>query len=167
MRQTIRTITAICLTVFVATSCAQNDANETNSVSEVENKDKSVVLEESSGDVVEQHYGKKDGLKIPKAASLADIQKLIGTSCQSNAQCKVLGVGHRACGGHASFLIYSSVDTDEKQLKSQVAIYNGMQKLNNAKKGMVGICQHLEPPKAYCSVNQCVATVNGRAVEIK
>ena len=164
MNKIIRAVFSVGLLVIGAASCAQNESASAN-----QNCDNDIraELSQSGADVVEQHYGTKDDVKEPMVSKFEDIQKMIGTACDSDTQCKVIGVGDRPCGGYAQFLVYSTTDTDEKKLKSMVAVFNGMQKLNNSKKGLVGICQHLSPPKTYCSSNQCVASLTGRADELK
>lgn len=164
MNKIIRAVVSVGLLVIGAASCAQNESASAN---QNDDNDIRAELSQSGGDVVEQHYGNKDGVKEPVVSSFQAIQKMIGTACDSDTQCKVIGVGDRPCGGYAQFLVYSTSNTDEAKLKSQVAVFNGMQKLNNSKKGVVGICQHLSPPKAYCSKKQCVASLTGRAVELK
>ena len=119
--------------------------------------------DQSSLDVVEQHYGKAKIKGIPAKTSLAEINQLLGLNCESSQQCKVIGVGASPCGGFAGYLVYSNSDTNESKLKSQVANFNGMQKLKNKSQGTVGICQHIEPPKTQCVANQCVAALGGRS----
>ncbi len=169
MNKAIRTMVWVGLLVMGAASCAQNESNPTsqNQDSSTANNNTRAALSQSGVDVVEQHYGKKGEQQESFVSTLEDIQQMIGTKCDGDNQCKVIGVGSRPCGGFAKFLVYSTSDSDEKKLKTQVAIFNGKQKLSNSKKGMVGICQHLSPPKTYCSNKQCVGSLNGRASELK
>lgn len=150
------------LLVIGTTSCVQNESNTTTQSDIADNQ---VISTQSGAGATEQQEGVKDNAKEPVMGSVEKIQELISTACDSDAQCKVIGVGDRPCGGFAQFLVYSTTDTDEKELKSQVAIYNKMQTVKNSKSGVVGICQHLSPPKTYCSKKQCVTSQNGRAAE--
>ena len=89
-----------------------------------------------------------------------DINQLIGLSCTSNTQCKTIGYGDSPCGGYASYLVYSTTDTDEAALKKEVNKYNAIDKIKNQKEGIVGICRHIPAPATRCKANKCVATNN-------
>ncbi|MBV1908386.1 MAG: hypothetical protein KUG78_03635 [Kangiellaceae bacterium] len=93
--------------------------------------------------------------------SFKEIEDLVGLSCESNNHCKVIGVGHSPCGGHARYLVYSETNSEVDNLKNKVAVFNGMQKLKQQKQGMVGICRYIEAPKPFCVANRCEASVVG------
>ncbi len=162
MNRLANTMVALAWILTANTSCAQTDSNTQENKEQVE----SSRVNDSSADVVEQRYGKQGTIKLPKSISFADIQSLLGTECDSDNQCKVIGVGSRPCGGPAHYLVYSDKATDEQELKKQVAVFNGLQKLDNAKKGMMGICQQLTAPKTYCAKKECVASVSGKPAEL-
>jgi len=151
MKRLSISIIAICLLSVSSISCTQNEVGPDNKA----------LNKAPEQDVVQQEFGDKKIVAIPKAASLSEIQELIGLGCKTDNQCKVIGVGVSPCGGHSKYLVYSSVDTDVKELKSKVAVLNGLQKLKNNKEGLVGICRHISPPKTSCTANQCVASLTG------
>ena len=95
-----------------------------------------------------------------------DIKKLIGLSCNNNSQCKTIGFGDSPCGGYASHLIYSETDSQVEKLKQVVAQYNALDKANNIKNKVVGICRHISPPKTVCNDRKCVA-VSNQQLELK
>ena len=101
-----------------------------------------------------------------KTNDKVDIKELIGLSCTSNTQCKTIGYGDSPCGGYASYLVYSTADTDEAILKKEVAKYNALDKAKNKKEGIVGICRHIPAPATRCKANICVAT-NNQLLELK
>ncbi len=84
------------------------------------------------------------------------ITNIIRLQCDTNQQCESIGIGHRACGGFAEFLPYSTNTTDITWLKKQVHLYNRNEKESNQLKGAMGICQHLMQPKTSCVKNLCV-----------
>ena len=93
--------------------------------------------------------------KIDFKNKYQDIAKLIGKSCESSSQCKIIGVGASPCGGFASYQIYSESDTNIKLLKQSVDQFNQLMKIHNQKNKLLGICRHIEPPKVACHAKQC------------
>lgn len=76
--------------------------------------------------------------------------------CQTNAECKVLPVGKRACGGAEQFLPYSVVETDQKLLQYTQERYSKLKSEQQQRLGVVSTCQMLPEPTAACEANQCV-----------
>ncbi len=135
----------IILIFFAISNCSSNETKERTSP----------LLETSNpvSTVPSRTSNKTPSLKN----KLQAIQKLIGKSCDSSSQCKVIGVGISACGGFASYNVYSEKQTDVKALKQSVEQFNQIMRVRNQKNKVVGICRHIEPPKVACQVNQCVA----------
>ncbi|HFD11310.1 MAG TPA: hypothetical protein ENJ32_02400 [Crenotrichaceae bacterium] len=77
-------------------------------------------------------------------------------SCDSNQQCKEIAFGSKPCGGPWSFLVYSTLQTNETTLNSAVADYNELQRLQNEKEGAVSDCSVALPTFPVCSDNVCV-----------
>ncbi len=77
-------------------------------------------------------------------------------SCDSNAQCQVVGIGHRACGGFERYEAYSTKTVDQQTVKDVAQAVFDNQKLQNEKNNMVSICQHVAKPPVACKANQCV-----------
>jgi predicted small secreted protein len=157
MLEFLKVIVAVTFIATVTSSCAQTESSG-NDLSSNSEKIAQHSEPARSSEPVE--------LGNVVANSLVSIKKLLGTTCQSDNQCKVIGVGSRPCGGPELYLTYSTQDTDEEKLKSLVAIFNKDKKQKNTAKGAMGICQHLSPPKTYCSVNQCVTSQDGQKSEI-
>ncbi len=86
------------------------------------------------------------------------IKSLItNTSCSENSQCGFVGLGHKPCGGHWEYLVYSS-NNDTKLLLEQVAIYNLKEEAYNRKWNVVSDCAYVMPPiRVDCINNKCVA----------
>jgi len=82
------------------------------------------------------------------ATRLAEIKALIGAAAadQSN-QCKVVGVGQKACGGPAFYLPYSTKDVDEALLLSKIDAYNQLAKAHNQRSGMMSDCAIVPVPQ--------------------
>ncbi|MDX1812405.1 MAG: hypothetical protein R3240_10685 [Gammaproteobacteria bacterium] len=86
------------------------------------------------------------------------IQTEIGSAtCDSDAQCKALPMGHRACGGPAYYLVYSTKVGDEDKLKSlankHTAIHREINRINQT----LSICEFLMPPPVSCIQGTCKA----------
>ncbi len=76
-------------------------------------------------------------------------------SCQQNAQCKILAVGHRPCGGPEQYLVYSSQTTDEKLLAITSERYKKLKQEQQQRLGLRSTCQIMPQPVAACQQQQC------------
>lgn len=76
-------------------------------------------------------------------------------SCDEDLQCAVVGFGHRPCGGFEAFFVYSTKNTDEATLWRYAHDYQILDSV--MKRGLVGICEVLQPPHVSCVNHQCVA----------
>ncbi len=77
-------------------------------------------------------------------------------TCQQDNQCQVIGVGARPCGGPDQYLIYSTLNTDEKMLSYTNERYQKLKKQQNEKLGLMSTCQMLMPPVSACVAQKCV-----------
>ncbi|MBV8603419.1 MAG: hypothetical protein JO224_01920 [Pelomonas sp.] len=84
-----------------------------------------------------------------RARAWADIEALVGdANCSADAQCHVVGVGARACGGPARYIAWSSRMTDADQLDAAVQRHAALER--EALKGRVSNCLALPEPVAQC-----------------
>jgi hypothetical protein len=91
------------------------------------------------------------------AALMQPIHTLIGDArCDNDTQCHSIGVGHKACGGPAGFMAWSSLVTDEQALRRAVDRQAQAQRVEDERKGMLSNCLALRDPGA-----RCVASSNG------
>ena len=72
-------------------------------------------------------------------------------SCDTSAQCKVLPLGSRACGGPSSYLVFSTKNNDSQKVEQAAKHITTLESQFNAQTGMVSICQHLTAPATQCS----------------
>jgi hypothetical protein len=85
------------------------------------------------------------------------LQKLTADkSCQQDQQCKVLGIGSKACGGPEQFIVYSEQSTDGKMLAITSERYAKLKKEQQSRLGMMSTCQQLVTPVASCQSSKCV-----------
>jgi hypothetical protein len=99
---------------------------------------------------------------VQPAASMASIQALIGDAgCQSDAQCKTIAVGAKACGGPQAYLAWSTARTDDYALKRAADDYAAERQREIRARGEVSTCTFLADPGAYCAAPNAV--VSGRA----
>ena len=86
-----------------------------------------------------------------------DILRVIGTpSCADSADCAVIAVGSKPCGGPWEYLIYSRAGTDTTALFDRVRNYNALQESLNKKWGWVSDCSLAHKPRAGCRNGVCV-----------
>ena len=82
-------------------------------------------------------------------------------ACTSNQQCRTLPIGHKACGGPESYLVWSSAATSEGVLRGLVDEYNQARKREVQKSGRVSDCSMLADPGARCDAGRCVPAGRG------
>ncbi len=89
------------------------------------------------------------------------LQKLTADkSCQQDQDCKVLGIGSKACGGPEQFIVYSETVTDGKMLAITSERYAKLKNEQQSRLGMMSNCQQLATPIASCQVKKCVLMEN-------
>lgn len=93
------------------------------------------------------------------SATLAQLQALVGKAeCSSDSQCQVLPVGAKACGGPASYLAWSTANTDAGAVQALAERYRSEQQASNESSGRVSNCRVLPVPAAACRANTCQLT---------
>ena len=91
-------------------------------------------------------------------APQGDIAALIGdAACDADAQCRTIGVGHKPCGGPASYAAWSTLRTDEKKLQAAAALHADAQRNHQLSEGRVSTCEAVPDPGAYCDRRHAVA----------
>lgn len=91
------------------------------------------------------------------ASLLAAIEAERGAApCDSDAQCRTIGVGAKACGGPERYLAWSSKDGDGSRLKALVEQHAALRRQEDAASGMMSTCNLIPDPGATCQAGQCV-----------
>jgi hypothetical protein len=86
------------------------------------------------------------------------IKKEIGTPSASElSQCQLIAFGSKPCGGPASYLVYSTANTNESRLKQLVSEFNPLDKKINDKRGLVSDCALTQKPKVEFVDGVCTA----------
>ena len=85
----------------------------------------------------------------------SSIQALIGdAACQTDAQCRTIGVGAKACGGPQSYLAWSTARTDESALRAMADASAAADRKQAEAKGMMSTCSVVPDPGAFCDVGR-------------
>ncbi|MCB1176973.1 MAG: hypothetical protein KDK36_05280, partial [Leptospiraceae bacterium] len=86
-----------------------------------------------------------------------ELTDLVKLTCQSESTCKSLALGHKACGGPSSYLIYSTELTNEELLSSKVYQYNEyiLYLQNKYEAGYASTCSFIQSPTLSCVNNLC------------
>lgn len=79
-----------------------------------------------------------------------------GAACDTAQQCKTIPVGHKACGGPETYLVWSSKASDGAKLRSLADAYGAKRKSENVASGMISNCMAVMDPGATCSAGRCV-----------
>jgi hypothetical protein len=102
-----------------------------------------------------QNAGSEGGQQA-EAALLVRIRGEIGEArCDSDAQCRTLALGEKACGGPAGYLAWSGSDARGKKLEAWSAELATLQRKRAAASGMMSNCQFLPDPGAVCEQHRC------------
>lgn len=97
-----------------------------------------------------------------ESALLARIRGEIGDArCDSDAQCRTVGIGEKACGGPATYYAWSGPAARGEKLKAWSAELAALQRKRAAASGMVSNCQFMPDPGAVCVQQRCVLRVGG------
>ena len=96
----------------------------------------------------------------------AQVQRLIGrAACDSDAQCRTLPLGARACGGPETYVAWSVLGTDQAALQRAGDRYGQWQARQQARSGTMSICMVEVDPGAVCSRSATTAQPDtGRCV---
>lgn len=90
-------------------------------------------------------------------AILKEIRSLAGIARASHpAQCKIVGIGPKPCGGFERHMIYSTEHAQENEMLQAVQEYNALRKQHHEQSGMVSDCQYQPAPQVTLSSGMCV-----------
>jgi hypothetical protein len=83
---------------------------------------------------------------------LAAVRALIGDAgCSTDAQCRTVAVGAKACGGPETYLAWSTQLSDAQQLEAAAASYNTSRLEMVARGGRMSNCALTVDPGAWCA----------------
>lgn len=98
--------------------------------------------------------GHQDALK----QRFAEIKTMIGEAKASDVQqCRKVAFGYKACGGPASYLIYSLQGLDEQVLLQKVSEYNALAKSEAQRLGLMSDCSMVLEPSVVLVDGVCKA----------
>lgn len=84
-------------------------------------------------------------------APRARVEALVGAAaCNTDADCRTMAIGAKACGGPEAYIAWSVRTTDEALLAGSVAAYNAAQKTAITREGRVSNCALVTDPGAVC-----------------
>ena len=84
-------------------------------------------------------------------ALLQSIRKEIGdAACNSDAQCHVIGIGAKPCGGPDAFLAWSDRVSDRSRLLDLVSRHRAARQRENESSGIASDCSISPEPQVVC-----------------
>lgn len=99
-----------------------------------------------------------------EAALLARIRAEIGDApCSSDAQCRTLAIGHKACGGPQQWWAWSTANGQADRLQAWAGELARLQQQRQEASGMASNCQYIGDPGAVCQAQRCVLRTNANA----
>ena len=95
----------------------------------------------------------------PDERTLAAIHALIGSApCQSEGQCRTIGIGANPCGGPERYLAWSTFATDGSALQNLVARHAEQRRKLHEQTGMSSVCVLIPEPGVHCARQGADAT---------
>lgn len=93
-----------------------------------------------------------------EAAILSKINTTIGqAACETDAQCRTLGLGANACGGPAAWRPWSTLTNGQAdRLRSLADELSALQRRRQMQDGRVSTCRYIPNPGAQCQDQLCV-----------
>ncbi len=92
-----------------------------------------------------------------EAALQARLRSAIGDAvCSSDAQCRTLAVGEKACGGPEAWWAFSVASAQADQLPGWAAELSALSRQRNLRSGSVSNCQYQPDPGAVCQAQRCL-----------
>ena len=108
-----------------------------------------------------------DALAV-EAALLQRIEAEVGDApCTSNAQCRTLAIGAKACGGPARWLAWSGSSTSAERLAPLAKEMAQRQRRRIDAAGMMSNCSVVADPGAVCLPEGASASQPGRCVLVR
>ncbi len=99
-----------------------------------------------------------DGYVRQRADLVADLDALIGDAeADAPAACRVVAVGHKACGGPAAFRIYSTVDSDAEAVEALADEITRLDTWANTEFGLASDCSVPVEPTPLVVNGRCQA----------
>ena len=104
------------------------------------------------------------GVPADEAALLERIRAEIGEArCSSDAQCRTLAIGHKACGGPQQWWAWSTTTARAERLQAWSAELAELQRKRQEASGMASHCQYVADPGAVCQAQRCLLRTPGNA----
>ena len=91
-----------------------------------------------------------------------ELRTLVGpAACSTDAQCRTVAVGAKACGGPAGYLAWSTQGTDAEKLADLAARQTEAQRREVVAGGMRSNCAMVTDPGAACVAGHCELNSRG------
>lgn len=92
-----------------------------------------------------------------EAALLARIRAEVGDArCSTDAHCRTLAIGHKACGGPQQWWAWSTTTARAERLQAWADELAALQKKRQEASGMASNCLYVADPGAVCAAQRCV-----------
>ena len=90
------------------------------------------------------------------ARKALDAALLANMACDAPAQCRTVGLGHKACGGPESYAAFSTKGGNEEKIKMLALQYAEARKREDEAAGRMSTGMATRDPGATCSAQRCV-----------
>lgn len=104
---------------------------------------------------------KQDTIRLEQAQLDSNMNELLGdNACSTSADCAVLPIGQKACGGPAGYLAYANSLGEDKiaELKRLAERTKGLDQKLNQKAGLISTCVYLSEPALVCENSRCATS---------
>jgi hypothetical protein len=88
--------------------------------------------------------------------------------CTTSADCSVLPVGARACGGPSGYLAYSAKSSNFQDIQLMAQLTNHLEQQYNLENSVVSICSIVTAPGVACdATKKCVTSSSSSVPDIQ
>ena len=104
---------------------------------------------------------KQETIQAEQKAVYSSMNDMVAdNSCSTAADCAVVAVGNKACGGPVSYMAYSMLIGDDKitELKKLAERTKALDKQLNQLSGMMSTCVFHSEPALVCEDNRCATS---------
>ena len=88
-------------------------------------------------------------------------------TCDADAQCRTVAVGHKSCGGPESYLPWSTRVSNEARLRTLVAEFAAARHVHGLERRSVAEGKRVDHGGARCEAGRCVPAGRGGAALVR
>lgn len=81
--------------------------------------------------------------------------------CKEDADCWIVPVGKKPCGGPRTYAVASKLSGDSLKVRAWAESLSAEESARNAREGRISDCSMVRPPTARCIAGRCATRASG------